>query len=521
MGPSQPEIETDVAARTLPGAENREAMERFLAAIVESSDDAIISKNLEGIITSWNRSAERLFGYTAREIVGKSIRTIIPPELNDEETRILERVGRGEKIDHYETIRVAKDGTRLEVSLTVSPVRNASGQIIGASKVLRNLTERNLAERRLAEQSRLLNLSFDAILVCDLKHRISFWNKGCEELYGWSESEALGKVSHSLLHTTFAVSLEETEKALQKEGRWQGELVQKTKDNRTLITVARWALDRDPKGEPVAILKTHNDITARKQAEEELKRANTRLSRRAADLEKAVAERTAHLQKTIAELETFSYSLSHDMRAPLRTIHGFAEILLSDLKDRLDESDMDLLHRMQQAASRLDRLILDVLTYSRVSQEKLELRPVDLAQLLRQILRERPEFQSPRAAIKIEPPLYAVRAHEAYLSQCLTNLLDNALKFVAPGTTPIVHIHSEIAGDQVRLCLADNGIGIPTDSRERIFGIFQRLHGQDAYPGTGIGLAIVRKAMERMGGTVEVESKVGQGSRFWLQLPKA
>ena len=165
-------------------------------------------------------------------------------------------------------------------------------------------------------------------------------------------------------------------------------------------------------------------------------------------------------------------------------------------------------------------MIRDVLTYSRVAREKIELRTIDVEQLMRQIIDERPDLQPPRAEIEIAAPLQPVRGHEAYLSQCITNLLDNAVKFVPPNQQPRVRIWSETNDGQVRIWFEDNGIGIPKEAQERVFGLFQRMHPEKEFPGTGVGLTIVRKAVERMGGQAGVESEPGHGSRFWLQLRK-
>lgn len=253
----------------------------------------------------------------------------------------------------------------------------------------------------------------------------------------------------------------------------------------------------------------------------ELAKAHKELRSRAQDLEAMIAERTTHLQATIAELEGVSYSLSHDMRAPLRTIQSFSQIVLADAKEKLGPEEKELLQKTISAAGRLDRLIQDVLIYSQVARESIELKPLDMEQLLRQIVHERSDWQPPRAEIEIRGPLAPVRAHEAYLTQCITNLLDNAVKFVPTGRQPRICIWNEAMKNQVRIWFEDNGIGIPKEAQERVFGMFERVHGEKVYPGTGIGLAIVRKAVERMGGAAGVESGVGKGSRFWLQLAGA
>jgi signal transduction histidine kinase len=239
-----------------------------------------------------------------------------------------------------------------------------------------------------------------------------------------------------------------------------------------------------------------------------------------ADLERRVEERTAQLRQSIGELEAFSYSLSHDLRAPLRAVSNFTTLVLEENRAKLGK-DALLLDNAVRAARRMDQLILDVLTLSRISRQELQTGKVNLDSLVRQVILERPEFHAPKAEVRIESPLPAVRGHEASLTQCLTNLLSNAVKFVPRGVTPQVRIYAETRGGKLRLWVADNGIGIPPQAREKIFGIFHRLHSPAEYEGTGIGLAIVRKAVERMGGCVGVESEEGRGSRFWIELEQA
>jgi PAS domain S-box-containing protein len=253
----------------------------------------------------------------------------------------------------------------------------------------------------------------------------------------------------------------------------------------------------------VRVWGTQRDITDRKSIEHRL--------------EQLVAERTEKLQEMIDELEGFSYSITHDLRAPLRAVQGFAQILQGQTRDRLTQDELGHLDRIISSARRMDTLIRDVLEYGRMVKIDLVLKPVNLDAQLSDIVRSYPPFESPDAHIEIVHPLLPVMGDEAAITQIVSNLLGNALKFVAPGKRPEVRIHTEARGDRVRLWFEDNGVGIPEKWRGRIFELFQRGHGAE-YEGTGLGLAIVRKAAERIQGTVGLESEPGQGSRFWVEL---
>jgi PAS domain S-box-containing protein len=240
-----------------------------LAAIVQSSHDAIAAKTLNGIITDWNQSAERIFGYKPKEIIGKSILTLIPKDRQSEEEEILRKIRRGESLEHYETVRCRKDGKLIDVSLTISPIKGPKGEIIGVSKIARDITEQKQTVRRLAEQARLLDLTNDAIIVRDRHDRIVYWNRGAEEMYGFPAKEALGKITHELLQTAHPESYQSIRKSLGRHNRWSGELVHTRKDGTTIVVFSRWSADRDSRGRPSAILETNTDITARKRAEQQ------------------------------------------------------------------------------------------------------------------------------------------------------------------------------------------------------------------------------------------------------------
>ncbi len=268
-----------------------------LAAVVQSSHDAIVGKDLNSIITDWNQSAERIFGYEAKEIIGKSVLTLIPKHRQSEETEILRKIRQGQSIDHYETVRRCKDGRLIDVSLTISPIKDANGKIVGASKVARDVTKQKQNEQRLTEQARLLDLSNEAILVRDEKDRITYWNRGAVELYGYSAEEALGKVTYRLLQTEHPKSRAQILNELKRHDRWSGELVHKRKDGSRVIVMSHWALDRDKHGRRGFILETNSDITQRKSTEVALQRSKIML-------EKLVQQRTRALRSANAELES-------------------------------------------------------------------------------------------------------------------------------------------------------------------------------------------------------------------------
>ena len=240
-----------------------------------------------------------------------------------------------------------------------------------------------------------------------------------------------------------------------------------------------------------------------------------------AALESLVDERTRSLREAIAQMEEFSYSVSHDLRAPVRAIHGYANALIDDYRDQLDTHAHTYLERIVRSSERMDRLIQDILVYSRLSRREIQLEPVSLSKLISEIIFQYPEMQSPQAEIRVVEPLASVIAHEPSLSQAISNLLGNAVKFVPPGRVPQVRIWTETRDGGVRLWIEDNGIGIDPVHQSRLFGMFERIHGGTTYEGTGIGLAIVRKAAERMNGQTGVESDGHTGSRFWIQLPAA
>lgn len=263
------------------------------------------------------------------------------------------------------------------------------------------------------------------------------------------------------------------------------------------------------------------EITERKRIEGVLREAQEELRRHAENLEREVFNQTAQLRETIQELEAFSYSVSHDMRSPLRAMHGYSEALLQDYKGKIDETGQEYLNRIRRSALRMDLLIQDILAYSRVAKGEIQLKPLNVENVIRDVIQNYPALQPDRAEILVVGPVPEILGHEAYLTQIVSNFLSNAVKFVVPGQKPSVIVRTRAEGEMIRLSFEDNGIGISSEHQKQIFQIFGRVYSDKKYEGTGIGLAIAKKAAERMGGFVGVESEAGKGSIFFVLLKKA
>ena len=367
---------------------NREVFERKqaaetsdrLRAIVDSCDDAIVSKDLNGIIKSWNKGAERVFGYTAAEAIGKPITLIIPPDLLEEEPVILERLKRGERVDHFETIRVRKDGSRVNISLSVSPVRDDAGRITGASKIARDVSER-------------------------------------------------------VRHEAF------------------------------------------------------------------LQAAN------------------AALRCANEDLQQFAYSASHDLQEPLRMVAAYSELLQKRFGGQLGPTGDEYIRYTVQGAVRMEALLRDLRAYAQASIiDQQAVTTVDASEILQKtLLTLEDSIASSDAAVQAGP-LPAVRMHDFQLEQIFQNLIANAIRYRG-AAAPSIQISAEPRGDQWLFSVQDNGIGIDPQFKEQIFGIFKRLHNNAAYPGTGMGLAICQRIVERAGGRIWIESESGKGSTFFFTVP--
>ncbi|PWU20128.1 MAG: hypothetical protein C5B50_04735 [Verrucomicrobia bacterium] len=603
-----------------------------LAAIVQYSGDAIFTKNLDGIIQTWNASAERMFGYKPEEIIGKHVTILFPPDRLTEEDYIIGRLRQGQPSERLETVRVAKDGRHIHVSLSVSPLKDNEGQIIGASKIIHDITDLVAAREALLREKQLLATTLasigDAVIMTDENGRVTFVNQEAERLTGWTNAEALNhplaEVFHIINEETRAKVENPVEKVLRL-GAVVGlanHTILIAKGGREIPIDDSAAPIREPSGPMFGIVLVFRDFTQHKQAEAKLRelslwpaqnpapvlrigregqvrfaneaaledlrewnlsvgqpapapimslvqaafnnggkrledlsvgprifsvcvvpipeaeyanvycsevterrqvelalrQAHEQLANRAVHLENLVEERTTKLREMVAELQHVSYAISHDMRAPLRAMSTFATIVQQEIGTTPAAAPQlqDYCGRIVTAASRLDRLIQDSLSYTKAVLAEVPLRPVDLSKLVPELIETYPNLHPDKADIVVEHPLPVVMGEESLLTQCFSNLLGNAVKFVGPGVRPRIEVRARAQNGVAKITLQDNGIGIPAPAQKRLFGMFQRLTGE--YEGTGIGLAIVRKVVERMGGKIGAESEHGKGSVFWVEL---
>ncbi len=482
-----------------------------LVAIVEFSDDAIIGKTLDGIITSWNKGAERIFLYSADEMIGKEMRALSPPERMDEETEILRKVSRGENIDHFETVRVRKDGTRIYVSTTVSPIKDSAGAIIGASNITRDITGRKQAEEDLRkaenrykstldsmmEGSQIIGFDFRYLYLNDIAAVQGRMKK--ESLLGRTMMEVYPGIENTEMFAHLAACMKNrTPHHMENEFAFPD-------------GTSNWfKLSMEPVPEGVFILSA--DITKEKQLAEEIKQHRDHL-------EELVRERTTQLETANKELEAFSYSVSHDLRAPLRHIDGFADLLNKHARESLDEQSRRYLAIISESAKHMGVLIDELLVFSRMG--RVEMRTVKLAlePLVKEIIAEMGNDIQGRAVEWEIDPLPEIQGDPSMLRLVLQNLIGNAVKYTRQRDKAVIHIGSKKENKEIVFFIQDNGVGFDMQYVDKLFGVFQRLHRSEDFEGTGVGLANVRRIIERHGGRTWAVGEIDKGATFYFSLP--
>jgi PAS domain S-box-containing protein len=482
---------------------------RLLASIVESSDDAIISKSLDGVIRSWNAAAERLFGYTSDEAVGRHISMVIPPDRIAEEDHIIATLRAGTRIDHFETERIRKNGQRILVSLTVSPIRDEAGMVIGASKIVRDITERSLAESERQKLVTLVENSTDFIGICDMNAVPIFVNRAGLQMIGLDSLEE----ARTVLVTDFFFSEDEPRvNELFREVLAKGHAEMDVRFRHFKTGQALWMsykvlrLD-DARGQPVAIATVSQDVTERRRMEDSLRRL-------AADL--AEADRRK---------DEFLATLAHELRNPLAPLTNTLEILKRSSSP--DESVRRGLDTMERQLEQLVRLVDDLLDLSRITHNRIDLRkrPVDLASVLRQArLAAQPLADAARHTIEVTVPSEPIYLHAdpVRLTQVFGNLLNNSCKYTPPGGT--IRVSAQRDDQSAVVTVTDTGIGIPRDKLASIFDMFSQVDQslEQSQGGLGIGLTLVKRLVEMHSGSVEAQSAgEGHGSAFVVRLPAA
>lgn len=532
-----------------------EELQSYLAAIVDCSDDAIIGVRLDGIIETWNAGAQKLYGYAAAEVLGRPIAVLETPQQPGEIRGILERIAGGETVRHHRTGRTRKDGRQVSVSVTVSPIRDGQGRVVGASAIARDISAQKQAEdaarrtqREMALKTRFATVFltmpepevYEAVLNAVLEHT------RCQEgSFGYLDEEGALVLpawrwrQETVTEETAALwqrALAERQSLIVNEGEWapaagihsgcllavpilfQAEAI-------GLFAIAGKSEDCGQSGRegleriardlaPVLKARLERDAQerARRRAEEEVRTVN-------AELEARVRERTAQLEAANRELEAFAYSVSHDLRAPLRAIHGFSRILMDECATELSEQARHYLDLVRSNVLQMGELIDDLLTLSRLSRQPLEKQPVAPAELAAEAIAGLRQEMNPASEITVGQ-LPGCEGDPALLKQVFVNLLANALKYSGKRERPRIEVDAlpRQNGHATVYYVRDNGAGFDARYAQKLFGVFQRLHRADEYPGTGIGLAIVQRILHRHGGRVWAESELDRGATFYFTM---
>jgi PAS domain S-box-containing protein len=468
-----------------------------LAAIVQSSDDAIIGKSLDGIVTSWNEGARRLFGYTAEEMVGQPVARLIPGDRLEEEPDILARLRRGERVEHFETVRQHRDGSLLDVSVSISPIRDASGRIVGASKISRDVGGRKRAQaavdqahERLREHAMVLELA--PVLVRDMDNRIVLWTRGAEGLYGFSKEEALGRISHELLQTTFPESLEHFDEILRRTGRWEGALVHRKRDGARLVVASQQIIYHDLAGHPMRILEANADITERQRAEAELNQSQEQLRALADRLVRAREEEATRIARELHDqFGRYLTTIKMDVRSIERYLAG--------------EMNSELGRVLRDKAQTIGQTVDETVQTVRAIATQLRPGLLDDLGLAAAIEWQVGDFQK-RSGISCsltltgeDPPVGRDQATALFriFQEILTNVARHA-------QAAKIWVHLEEEHDAIVLEVEDDGVGISQAQLKQ--------H-------RSLGLLGMRERALAFGGTVEIAGAPGQGTIVTVRMP--
>jgi PAS domain S-box-containing protein len=484
------------------------------AAILETALDAIITIDQDGQILEFNAAAERAFGHTRQAVFGRELtQTLIPSRLQAQYRDGLMRdlvAGDARVLNRHIFLTAQRaDQSEFPVEVTIARMPTVGPTLFTA--FMRDITDRLQSEATQRHLAAIVDSSNDAIIGNTLDGIVTSWNAGAERLYGYSAQDIVGQPISLLTPAGRADELATMFAGLQEERIEQYETLRLTKDGRLLDVSLSISPLHDGDGRIVGAATTAQDISGRKQAEAQIQALNT-------DLERRVVERTAELESAITELDAFSYSVSHDLRRPLRAVNGFTSILMQRHASALTPEGRGLLQRVLNSAQNMGQLIDDLLAFSRLGRQSLQKRPVLPTVVARSALAELAQELDGRAVEVMIGELPACEADPALLRQVYINLLSNALKFTRQANDPLIHVGSRQTGDGVEYFVKDNGAGFDMRYVHKLFGVFQRLHRAEDYEGTGVGLALVQRIVHRHGGRIWADAAPDKGATFFFTL---
>ncbi|KAB2940738.1 MAG: sensory transduction histidine kinase [Candidatus Methanoperedens nitroreducens] len=484
-----------------------EQSEMKFRSVVQAANDAIISSKSNGNIISWNKCAETIFGYSEGEVLGKSLTILMPELLRYIHSRRLERLMSCESEYNekmLESYGLKKDGSEFPIEISIAAWKTEEGTFY--TGIVRDITERKRAQEKIRERASLLNITHDAIAVRDLEHRLTYWNKGAEGLYGWTEDEIRGKNANELLYKEESPDLMEAKKIVIERGKWAGELCQVTKDGKEIIVDSRWVLTYDRKGAPKSILIINTDITEKKKLEAQFLRA-----------------------QRMDSLGTLAGGIAHDLNNILTPIMLSLQMLKEECPDENKRKMVDILERNTMRGA---DLIKQVLLFARGAEG--ERRTVQVAYLISEIGKVTKETFPKSIEVRLSIPrgLWEVTGDATQLYQVLMNLCVNARDAMPEGgileisaenlfideNHKRMNIEAKI-GPYIVITVADTGTGIPPEILDKVFEPFftTKAHGK----GTGLGLSTSVGIIKSHSGFIDVQSEVGKGTTFKVYLPSA
>ena len=475
----------------------------------EQMNEGAATLTTDGTVLFCNSRMAEMTAIPVENLLGASFVNILEPDQQYRFSRLLHLATH--KSGRLETKLLRPDGTGLPVMLSLSS-HAATGTTAVLCLVATDLSEINKMKRGLRETAEVFELAHDAIIMSTLDGYIQSWNRGASDLYGWRPEDAIGKCASELLHTEYPIAFAAIRDILLEKKEWEGELQQRSHSGRLIHVAGRWSIFRDEDGSPNTILEINRDITERVRAEKALRNLNQ-------DLENRVQARTGQLKAINEELESFNYAVAHDLRAPLRHIDGFAKILGEEIETLLDESSRRHLQLIQQSATHMGTLIDELLNLSRAGRRELQTGRYSLSSLVREVVAS---FKGDIAEREVEwriGELPSIDCDLILMKQVLVNLVSNALKFTVHRHPAIIEIgHTPMPEGGTRIFVRDNGVGFNMSYAAKLFGVFQRLHRQEDFQGTGVGLAIVQRIMHRHGGKAWAESQPNAGATFYLDF---